>query len=305
MLSGEQKGNGIPDSDFADVDITNDYMFSTVMQNSALCMELLESLLPGTKIQKLNYIQFDEDGSEINSENTRTAVQSETQKTVSGYFGFRGVRLDAYVDDGKSVYNIEMQTTDDRALAKRCRLYQSHIDISQLRRGENYDKLRPCFVIFICKYDPFGLGYYRYSFQNRCDENNGLMLNDGAYKLFFNTAGYIGEISPQLRELLKYMNDPGAYSVNESSNDLIQKIERAVNTAKMNQEWRDAFMTYQMKQREAELRGEARGRAEGKKENATETAKKMIRRAMPDDLIAELSGLSISDVNALKEQTPH
>lgn len=67
-------------------------------------------------------------------------------------------------------------------------------------------------------------------------------------------------------------------------------------------------MIYQMKQREAELRGEARGEARGRKEgiaegernNAVETAKKMLRREMPVDLIIELTGLSGSEINALK-----
>ncbi len=164
-------------------------MFTTVMQDAQLCMELLEYLLPDSRIRKLKYIQFSEDGTEIVQDDTKTEVQ----KTMPGYFGFRGVRLDAYVDDGKTIYNIEMQATTDKALPQRSRLYQSHIDISQLRRGENYDQLRPCFVIFICKYDPFGNGFYRYSFRNKCDEDQGLALNDEVNKLFFNTAGQIGE----------------------------------------------------------------------------------------------------------------
>ena len=166
----------------ANVDITNDYMFSTVMQDSSLCLELLKVLLPDIKIEKLKYIHFNEDGSEVEDNKLDSGIHSETQKTLSGYFGFRGVRLDAYMNDGKTIYNIEMQTTEDRALPQRCRLYQSHIDISQLQRGEDYDKLRPCYVIFICKYDPFGLGFYRYGFQNRCDEKTDFLLSAGAYK---------------------------------------------------------------------------------------------------------------------------
>ena len=47
------------------------------------------------------------------------------------------------------------------------------------------------------------------------------------------------------------------------------------------------------------------GRAEGKKETAIETAKRMLLKAMPTDLIAELSGLSLAEVNALKAQMVH
>ena len=47
------------------------------------------------------------------------------------------------------------------------------------------------------------------------------------------------------------------------------------------------------------------GRAEGKKETAIETAKRMLLKAMPTDLIAELSGLPLAEVNALKAQMVH
>ena len=99
-----------------------------------------------------------------------------------------GVRLDAYVDDGANVYTIEMQTTRQSALPKRARLYQAHMDINQLSRGQYYDKLRPGFVIFICTFDPFGRGLCRYSFRNVCKEED-FELKDEAYKLFFNTTG--------------------------------------------------------------------------------------------------------------------
>ena len=82
----------------------------------------------------------------------------------------RGVRLDAYLDDGKTIYNIEMQTAEYGALPQRARLYQAHIDINQLERGQNFDELRPSYVIFICTFDPFGKSRYQYSFRNVCRE---------------------------------------------------------------------------------------------------------------------------------------
>ena len=44
---------------------------------------------------------------------------------------------------------------------------------------------------------------------------------------------------------------------------------------------------------------------EGQSEKAIEVAKKMLLKAMPTDLIAELSGLPLSEVNALKAQMAH
>lgn len=302
-MENERGPENSSEFNFSDVDITNDLMFSTVMQDEALCIELLEYLLPDKKIQRLKYRYFDDEGAEVSD---AAGSQAQVQKTMLGYFGQRGVRLDAFVDDGTTVYNIELQTTREAALPQRSRLLQSHMDISQLMRGQNYDELRPSFVIFICTFDPFHKDYYRYTFRNMCEEESGLPLDDGAYKLFFNTTGHMGDISPNLRELLKYMSNTQAYPVVESKNDLIRKLDAAVAETKMKPVWRDAYMMYQMKMREVEIRGEAKGRKEGeargRKEIAVEVAKRMLQEPFPVDMIARISGLPVSEINALKAQ---
>ena len=75
-------------------------------------------------------------------------------------------------------------------------------------------------------------------------------------------------------------------------------------------------MIYQVHQQDAELRGiaigeergiaigEERGIAigeeRGEKRNMVKTANKMLSRKMPVDLISELTGLSVSEINKLK-----
>ena len=98
------------------------------------------------------------------------------------------------------------------------------------------------------------------------------------------------------------MNDTKAYPVEETSCDLVRKIEQAVGMAKKDDDWRRAFMTYQIHQRAAELRGEERGRAAGKQEAQIESAKKMLMKNLPIESVAEFSGLSISEINALQRQ---
>ena len=285
------------------VDITNDFMFAYVMRDPELCTELLEYLLPGRKICQIKYLS--EDGEE-----TAESAMPEPQKSLAGAFDKRGVRLDVYLDDGKNIFNVELQVAPERALPQRARLYQAHIDIHQLDRGHNFDELKPSFVIFICKFDPFGKGLYRYTFENTCKEADGFALNDEAYKLFFNTTGTKGDISENLRSLLKYMNDTKAYPVEETGCDLIRKIERAVGMAKKDDDWRRAFMTYQIHQRAAELRGiaigEERGIAIGKERGIAigvmSTVEKMLKEHLPLDLIARISGLSIPQINEVKEK---
>ncbi len=119
--------------DINSIDITNDYMFAYVMRNADICIELLQYLLPTQKIESIQYYEVEDQGAKSSQ-----TIKSETQKSLSEAFDKRGVRLDAYLDDGKTIYNIEMQTTMQPAIAKRARLYQAHIDINQLERGLHY-----------------------------------------------------------------------------------------------------------------------------------------------------------------------
>ena len=150
------------------VDIRNDLMFSYVMRNPEICTELLEVLLPGHKIARVEYIELESerDGAPQAIKSKARKNRPDTQKALLSAIDKRGVRLDAYLDDGKTIYNIEMQTAEYGALPQRARLYQAHIDINQLERGQNFDELRPSYVIFICTFDPFGQSRYQYSFRN-------------------------------------------------------------------------------------------------------------------------------------------
>ena len=302
------------------VDIRDDFMFSYVMCNRDICTKLLQYLLPGHKIDRIEYYDLGEGGTGRPEGGTEQSNDSskkyeplhlDAQKSLIEVFNRRTVRLDVYLDDGKSVYNLEMQTTRHAALPKRARLYQAHMDINQLQRGQFYTKLRPSFVIFICTFDPFDEGRYLYSFRNVCRET-GAELGDEAYKLFFNTAGTHGEISDSLREILRYMNDPKSYPVEQAGLPLIRSIDEAVDKAKMDNEWRHAFMIYQIHQQDAELRGEARGISIGEKRGeargisigeerkAIDTAKSMMRENLPDDMISRVTGLPVSEVNKLR-----
>ena len=53
----------------------------------------------------------------------------------------RSIRLDIYVEDGRTIYNCEMQTSPNRNLPKRTRYYQGQIDINHLFKGEDYENL--------------------------------------------------------------------------------------------------------------------------------------------------------------------
>ena len=111
-------------------------------------------------------------------------------------------------------------------------------------------------VLFICTFDPFGLGYVKYSFQNRCEENQELCLRDGTEKIFYNCVSNAEEVPEHLKELYDYIRTGRAESA------LTRKIEEAVGRARRNEEWRTQYMKELLHDDDVREEGRAEGRAE-------------------------------------------
>ncbi len=244
---GEESMNMINDE--KRVAITDDYMFGYVMRQPGVCTSVIKCLLPDVPVAEVKFADEAE-------------VVADTQKTIQGNIGNHSVRLDVYLDDGKTIFNVEMQTGNKTNLPKRVRYYGGRLDCDQLEKAQDYNKLRPTYVIFICTFDPFGRDQYHYSFENRCAEVKELKLNDESYKLFFNATGHKGEINDELKALLDYFLDPEQMPDGEKT-ELVKKIDDIVDFANRDAEWRRGYMTYVQAQMDARNEGIAIGEARG------------------------------------------
>lgn len=115
-----------------DLTISNDFLFSKLMRDKEICKEIIEILL-NIKVGYITYL--------------------EEQKTIDIIYDKKSVRLDVYVEDENKIYNIEMQVTNKKELAKRTRYYQAMIDLNTIEKGETYNKLKESYIIFICTFD--------------------------------------------------------------------------------------------------------------------------------------------------------
>ena len=213
-----------------DLTIADDFMFGAVMTEPKLCKPLLEYIL-NIKIERIEY--------------------PELQKVIDERYESKGIRLDVYVEDDKNtVYDIEIQTTGNKNLPKRMRYYQGLIDLHIINKGEDYIKLKKSFVIFICTYDPFGEGRYIYTFRNRCEENNSIILDDDTLKVVVNATGTNGNISAELKDVLNYIAG-GIPTTNYS-----KELDKAVEEVKNDEKWRERFMKLDLRDREHERLGE-------------------------------------------------
>ncbi len=209
--------------------IADDFMFGAVMSDPKRCKPLLEYIL-NVKIGKIEY--------------------PELQKEIDKRYQSKSIRLDVYVeDDENTVYNIEIQTTNKRNLAKRMRYYQGMIDLNIIDKGEDYSSLKKSFVIFICTYDPFGKDRYIYTFKNRCDEEENLILNDGAVKIVLNAKGTKGKISDDLKDTLEF------FAGGIPKGEYAKGLETAVEEVKKSEKWGLEYMTLLMRDKEKEKLG--------------------------------------------------
>ena len=134
---------------FQELNLSNAFLFSAALEDPETCQLVLEIIL-GIRLPKVK-------------------VHAERSILVSS--DFRSIRLDIYASDEMQVsYNVEAQNDDRKNLAKRSRYHQAEMDVASLKPGDDFNDLKPGYVIFICTFDPFGKGLYRYTFEERCLE---------------------------------------------------------------------------------------------------------------------------------------
>lgn len=191
----------------------------------------------------------------------------------------RQVRLDVWAEDETdAVYNVEAQKENTKNLPHRSRFYQALIDSKLLDPGEvDFSNMKDCYSIIIAPFDLFGRGLYQYTFQMTCAETDQL-LEDGATRIFLNTHGKNSEdISPELKELLYYME----HTTEEisCSTSRLQEIKNHVNIVKSSEEIGVKYMQEWEEKILEKRKARAEGLAEGDYFRLIQQIKKKIEKS--------------------------
>lgn len=196
---------------FKDLDLKNAFLFAAALSDPETCKIILEVIL----------------GREIPS------VRVHTEHTLMYSSELRSLRLDVYAADEMEVgYNLEMQNSRKEELPKRSRFHQAEIDVAALKPSDCFMDLKPSYVIFICTFDPFGRGRYRYTFEERCVED-GFPLGDETCRIFLNTCGTdTTEVSKLLVEFLRYVENSSDACVAQATSPQIEKLHTKIQLLK-------------------------------------------------------------------------
>ena len=223
--------------DFDKIGITDDVMFCTVLSNSEDCREFLQRIL-GIEIEEI--------------------VVVGTQVSMKSNFHAKGVRLDVYAKDKKeNAYDIEMQTTKMRELPLRSRYYHSEMDSYQIAEGEKYGNLKHSIVIFVCNFDLFAKNRSVYTFESICREDTEIHLQDKRKTIFININGSREDVPEELAHLLDYLK------TKTPTDGFTERLEQRVLKIRKDTEWRDDYMTLEMKMDEKYEQGLKEGITKG------------------------------------------
>lgn len=238
-----------------DLTIRDNFMFAAVMQDADNCRQFLEMTL-GFAIEK---------------------VVVDAEKSIIYHPEYRSVRLDVYARDGCNTrYNVEMQVLSHSNLPKRSRYYHSQIDMELIASGMDYDMLPDTYVIFICDFDSFGQGRYRYTYDMVCKET-GKSLEDGIRTIFLNTRGSnVLEESEAMKNFLNYVKADITESMDDFNDDYVRNLQKSVRNIKSDREMGERYMLLKDLLKDERKLGRTEGLAEGRTQGWTEAVIELL-----------------------------
>ncbi|MBR5762670.1 MAG: Rpn family recombination-promoting nuclease/putative transposase [Lachnospiraceae bacterium] len=275
---------------YEELGFSDQFMFNKLMEDPKLCKRVLELLLQ-TELSEL----------------TTPIAEKGIKETADG----KAIRLDVYTKDSVSgaVYDAEMQNLNRRSvdslyLPERSRYYQSAIDTAELKEGDDYRKLPDCNIIFLCTFDPFDKGLYRYSFGEYCEESPGLMLQSRARKVFFNTLSCNEKMPKAISCFFNYIN------TGIPSDEFTREIEKMVEEARNNVEWSREYLLQKVWRRDIieEGREEGReiglveGRAEGRAEGRLNELVQMLENGATEDILRKYNKATDEEIATARER---
>ena len=294
---------------------TDDYIFMNVMRHPKICRGILELILPDEEFGAIRIMKSTNpfvDNSDIgedaeedmsNGENLSEPfdafanLTAETQKTLKLEKDSHGVRFDAFVKTERLWTEIEMQTGSRLALGKRARYYQANMDLDFLEQGNDYEKLKPSYIIFICTFDYYRMDAPVYFFRS-WDVENSLQFDDFSYKIVLNASCSPEKVPEKLKAFYEYLNDPGKSQASELTRMIDARVKK-FNSG----EWRRKYMTFEQilkeHDRDSFARGLDQGRSEGEAKKQQEIAKNLKRLGMAAVEIVKATGLSEAEVAEL------
>ncbi len=229
--------------------LKDNFLFAAVMSEPENCKQLLELTL-GMAVDH---------------------VEVDTEKSIVYHPQYKGIRLDVFARDGNGTrFNVEMQVAG-QPLERRCRYYHSQMDMDLLLSGVPYGELPDSYVVFLCDFDPFLLGKYRYTVKHVFAEDGSFRYEDGSHTVFLSTKGKNGEEVPEsLVRFLKFLSAGETESTGNFGDDYVRRLQCSIRRIKSDREMGERYMLLEEMLKDERAEGLVEGRTQGRIEGAQE-----------------------------------
>ena len=217
-------------------------------------------------------------------------TEQQTQFSIEIDGRTKGIRLDLYVEVEGEMIDVEIQTVklSKKEMGHRLRFYQSELDQLGISKGLKYKELKKSIIIFICTYDPFGKGAGRYTFEETCQEQSSLILDDGATKIIYNTLGTLPESDKNkiaIENFFNYVNGE------QPQDDFCKELAKEVRKQHQSTKKKGDFLMWEQIICEREEAAAT--------EKSEKMALKMLKGNEPVSKIAEYTELALSKIQEL------
>ena len=274
-----------------------DFAFKEIMMNENARIGFLSAIL------KLNYADIKK------TQILNTYLRKEHENDKQGILDVR-VSLNNNIE-----IDIEIQLSELRVWADRSLFYLSKMYAEQIKPGQTYDVFKKCVGIIILNFDLFPKETEFYScFHIQEDTRHFLYTNKMEFHVI-ELPKLPQELKDDSSDILLWAKFINAERKEEfdmlatkniyikSAYETLQVISQD-DEKRMEYEAREkAIRDYNQGMLEAEQRGEQRGRKEGREtgeyEKSIQIAKNMLAMGLSADLIAQATGLSLSQIEQL------
>lgn len=242
-------------------------------------------------------------------------VEQKIQKDYKNMQG-RSAIMDCVARDSRGrLYDIEIQGDREGASPKRARYYSGLLDMHSLKAGEDFQKLRESYVIFITRSDVLGHELPIYHI-GRIIRERGAEFGDGTHIIYVNS-----KIQDDT-ELGKLMHDLHCKKASEMHSEVLARRvcelkETEKGVRRMCRELEELMVTAEERGmqkgrqegiREGRQEGIREGKQEGRQEGVAETKREMARslrdEGMPTERIARIMKEKLERIREWLEEAP-
>ena len=277
--------------------LTVDYAFKRVFGkngNESILKDLLESIL-NIEIKSI------------------TIQNPEIPKNMKdGKVGILDVRAEL---NGDEITEVEMQVQDQHNIDKRSPTYLTKIYSDQLKEGEQYIEVKKVVVINILNFNYYKRNSYHSVARMMFEESKENEKVDLGYvvedkyatkdlEMHFIELPKFRKKDPDMSNKLEQWlclicDEEDKIEMAESKNEEIEKAKKELEKLAMNPEDRELY-ELRLKAIRDEMNIRYSGYIDGKAERNIEIAKNLLKKQMPIQDIAEVTGLSLEEIENLK-----